>query len=554
MRRLLLVTLVVVVGAQSAHGIVPTSITAQGRLTDNAGVPAEAGAKNFTFRIFDDSAAGVKVWPASAGELQSITTTTEGLWIALIGALEPLSDSVFSGAVRWLEIEVDGTLLPRVRLVTGPYAFRVATVDGASGGTITSKVSIGSGHTNIGTDAFVAGYGHTATGNYSTIGGGYQNYALGTDATVGGGLGNAAMGDVSVVAGGLQDTAYASGAAVLGGTSNTAAGLNSSIVGGENNYAQSSHSFVGGGQNNLSEGNWAVVAGGIFNRCNGSFGVVGGGSYDTVNSPGGVVIGGLNNVANGFYSTVLGGQNNRAEQGWSLAAGYRSEADHQGCFVWSDDNPTVFASTGMNQFLVEAEGGMGINTNAPYEDLTLSGTSSIGFKNGTSPMMHIYESGTSNAARPVIVHSPDHTDWGLQYADVGDEMVFQGNGNTALKIELGEREVGVREDAPTSSLDVNGSLALGIATVAASTTLTSGENVLIATASGITLTLPDAVTCPGRLYTIKKEVVGGSISVTTTGGSGDTIDGAGSQVLIDLHSSITIISDGSDDWYIIATN
>lgn len=141
----------------SASDVVPTSVTVQGRLTDSSGNPLPAGLKTFTFRIYDWPTAGNKVWPEVGSEVQPLESDADGLWTAAVGAFVPLREPVFATWERWLEIDVDETTLPRVRLFTTPYAFRVATVDKAAGGAITSKVSIGSGHTNSGADAFVAG-------------------------------------------------------------------------------------------------------------------------------------------------------------------------------------------------------------------------------------------------------------------------------------------------------------------------------------------------------------------------------------------------------------
>jgi hypothetical protein len=126
----------------TATAAVPTNISVQGRLTDGNGSPLPAGPKSFTFRIYDAQSVGNKVWPASSGEMQTVTSGSNGIWIALVGAIEPLSDSVFSDTVRWLEISVEGATLPRVRLPSGPYAYRVATIDGATGGSIDGHLGV----------------------------------------------------------------------------------------------------------------------------------------------------------------------------------------------------------------------------------------------------------------------------------------------------------------------------------------------------------------------------------------------------------------------------
>lgn len=52
----------------------------------------------------------------------------------------------------------------------------------------------------------------------------------------------------------------------------------------------------------------------------------------------------------------------------SFAAGFLAEANHGGTFVWADSASgfgVPFPSTGVNQFLIRASGGVGIGTNSP---------------------------------------------------------------------------------------------------------------------------------------------------------------------------------------------
>lgn len=163
----------------------------------------------------------------------------------------------------------------------------------------------------------------------ATITGGGQagspNRVLEDFGTVSGGTDN--------TAGGPLDTWWAT---VGGGAHNTASGQTSTIAGGISNGAGASNSFIGGGHDNATGG-------------------VGGG----------VVAGGGENTAGGIYATVPGGYRNSAVGGYSLAAGQRAKANHNGAFVWADSANADFASTGNNQFLIRASGGVGIGTNSP---------------------------------------------------------------------------------------------------------------------------------------------------------------------------------------------
>lgn len=357
---------------ESASAAVPASITVQGKLTDAAGVPLPAGAKSFNFKIYASELGGVPVWPSILGEPQVLASDASGLWIALMGAISPLTETVFSDTVRWLEVTVDGLTLPRVRLTTGPYAHRVATVDGATGGSITSKVSIGSGHTNTGVDAFVAGASNITSGDFSVVSGGSFNEASGRYASVGGGLGSYATDSFANVGGGSANAALAKNAAIGGGHQNWSEGAFSTIGGGQANTATDMAVFatvggghaneldgpfatigggdsnrtstgtgyfgeyatVGGGRSNVAGVIGATIAGGHKNHAYGEVGAIGGGRSNFVPSIAGTVAGGVDNYA-GDYGFVGGGQNNSAGSNSAVAGGSGNRA-----------NPFRFSSVG----------------------------------------------------------------------------------------------------------------------------------------------------------------------------------------------------------------
>ena len=63
----------------------------------------------------------------------------------------------------------------------------------------------------------------------------------------------------------------------------------------------------------------------------------------------------------------------RLETNASVAAGNGAQAGGPGSFVWADSTAGVFSSTGSNQFLVRATGGVGIGTNNPQSALHVVG-------------------------------------------------------------------------------------------------------------------------------------------------------------------------------------
>jgi hypothetical protein len=74
-------------------------------------------------------------------------------------------------------------------------------------------------------------------------------------------------------------------------------------------------------------------------------GSIGGGSFNQVSASGGTVPGGFGNLAAGIQS---------------FAAGTDAQALYDGDFVWADSQGAIFSSTGTNQFLIRAQGGVGL--------------------------------------------------------------------------------------------------------------------------------------------------------------------------------------------------
>jgi hypothetical protein len=117
----------------------PGLINYQGYLEENNN-PVN-GNRDMTFKIYDAETAGSIIW--SEAHTYNIKVT-EGVFDTVLGYYNPIDDGDFSSDQRWLEVTVAGQVIsPRTRLTTAPYAFRVNTVDGATGGTIWGNVGIG---------------------------------------------------------------------------------------------------------------------------------------------------------------------------------------------------------------------------------------------------------------------------------------------------------------------------------------------------------------------------------------------------------------------------
>jgi hypothetical protein len=274
----------------------------------------------------------------------------------------------------------------------------------------------------------------------ATIGGGGQS---GSPNIVGGSFG--------VVGGGFNNLA-GGGSTIGGGANNLANGGNSTIAGGQSNQAGGGGSTIGGGSSNIAQGGDATIGGGLQNFA-GGFGTT--------------VGGGFNNFADGSQSTVPGGILNRAEGDFSFAAGQRAKAAHTGAFVWSDSTTSdfdFFASTAPDQFLINAAGGVGINTNAPTARLHVAGSSSsvaapiTALESSGSQVPLAFKSGGAELAR-VRADSTGN----LVMATVGGssrDILFRAGDDsiTDLFIDSGASRVGVGTVSPTAKLDVNGTL------------------------------------------------------------------------------------------------
>lgn len=115
-------------------------------------------------------------------------------------------------------------------------------------------------------------------------------------------------------------------------------------------------------------------------------------------------------------------------------------------------------------------------------------------------------------------------------------------------------QIGIGTTSPTSTLDVRGSLSLNYRAFTSSTTAASTDNTLLFTGtSAATVTLPDATTCAGRVYSIKNTSTSSPLPVLTIATtSSQTIDGVSSWLLNDTKEILTVASDGAN-WIITSS-
>ena len=183
-----------------------------------------------------------------------------------------------------------------------------------------------------------------------------------------------------------------------GGYGNKALYVSDTVGGGQGNTANSTDNFpgaatVGGGEGNQAIGNHPTVGGGYRN-------------------------GALNS-----YATVPGGANNTAGGEYSFAAGQQAQAQNQGAFVWADSQNAAFSSTANDQFLIRAQGGVGIGTASPGELLEVSGANaSIRVRNQNDPVGGFM--GDTYYAMQLGMYNPTQTTQGVLSA--GEKRSFFG--------------------------------------------------------------------------------------------------------------------------------
>jgi hypothetical protein len=380
-RAVLILALYVVLSSVMAAAQVPPFVSYQGRLKDGAGTPYD-GTKLVKFAVYDG--AGIPLW--NSGFV--LTTFNAGLFTTTLGGSgQPaLPGSIFAadtGLTIGITVDTDPEIAPRTRFVAVPYAFAALYADTSevapgylplAGGTITGPITsagdppitmgkgnFGTNGQNPGTAAFVAGSSNTASGNFSVVSGGADNQATGYGSTVSGGMQNVASGDYAVIAGG--------GSAGLIGIRNHAVGPWSVIGGGALNKSLEWFSTVCGGYTNEVSGQYATVGGGAHNYARGDYSVVAGGGWSEADSNSATgrhscISGGAGHRAVGWYSMIPGGFNNTTLGNSAFAAGVRARADHNGCFVWGDDTNADVTSSGLNQFIARASGGVKFFSNA----------------------------------------------------------------------------------------------------------------------------------------------------------------------------------------------
>jgi trimeric autotransporter adhesin len=287
--------------------------------------------------------------------------------------------------------------------------------------------------------------------HYGTVGGGYNNLAGNGGATlndnpfatVAGGIGNQAQGPTSTIGGGAGNLAVNTGSTVAGGTGNLADDAGA----------------VGGGQQNRANGAHSVVAGGQLNSATGAKSVVAGGEQGSANGVGAVVSGGFQNCAGGDHSWAGGFNANvrpsvASADGGCVSIAVSGDANgDEGTFAWADAQNAAYTSTGANQFLVRANGGVvmqrtiGSETSARKprglfnvvnadsgvaQPAAPNSTVLASFEGSNNGFISVV--GPNTTQRGLLFSSTDGDEGGVIYVGSIDSLQFRANGQTHMTL------------------------------------------------------------------------------------------------------------------------
>ena len=384
-----------------------TAWTYQGRL-NSGGTPA-TGLYDFRFKLAADPLGNHSM---TGYIFTNAFPVTNGLFTAVLD----FGAGVFTGSNCWLDIEVrtnnlantlDYTALtPLQSLTPTPYALFATTASNVSGtisspnisGTYGNAVTL-SNAANSFTGSFSGNGANVANVNAATLNGLNSSslWLLGGNTLAAvqflGSLndqpvefwvnngralrlepGGSHQGAPNVIGGSLGNTVASgvSGATISGGGA-------TNYNGGGNGYnftnsVASGFSSIGGGKGNLIQANTdnSTIPGGVLNQIQSyAYAATIGGGYSNQVLAGAsadlsaesATIGGgeFNRIQGSAHgATIPGGANNIAGGPYAFAAGQQAHALHQGAFVWADSENAAFSSTANDQFLIRAQGGVGI--------------------------------------------------------------------------------------------------------------------------------------------------------------------------------------------------
>lgn len=129
---------------------VPKLINYQGKLTTSQGAPLDT-VVSMQFSIYSDSTAGDLLWT----ETQSSVKIDKGILNVLLGSVNEIPESVFTGDIRYMGVKVgdDPEMTPRRAIVSVGYAYNSEKLDGRHAGNTNGDIPVNDGNLNVNLNA-----------------------------------------------------------------------------------------------------------------------------------------------------------------------------------------------------------------------------------------------------------------------------------------------------------------------------------------------------------------------------------------------------------------
>ncbi len=282
-----------------------------------------------------------------------------------------------------------------------------------------------------------------------------------------------------------------------------------------------------------------------------------------------------------------------SESGYESALKLKSGTESS-AYVWQPGNTSDlrFYVNGADRMHIDNNGKIGIGTTDPGDLLTINAAA-----DGDECFIKFEEGGADrakvgiNSSNNLLIHNQytnKHIVMKVNDAGVTREG-FRLNGSVPevvvnesseslvdfrvesdsnthmLYVDGGNNKIGINDSTPTSTLTVQGSIAMSVLSINAAndpgTTYTIADSdcvILVNTRpsaqggidSAITLTLPSASSNPGMILTIKDAGGYSNINnITISRAGSDTIEGVATTISLNVVAAFTtLISNGSSDW------
>lgn len=306
-----------------------------------------------------------------------------------------------------------------------------------------SAVGAWAGHRNQGKEntfmGYNSGYGFVGSGLTGIENSGFGSHTLVFNTT------------------GKSNTAIGLGALYANRTGNGNVGIGTRALANAQNYHYNIAIGDSAMYGNNADGNVAIGTFSMYNNNTGTFNTATGNYSLKFNS------GGHRNVAMGdstYYNNTNGSYNTgigyRATNGSSF--GINSTAIGAYALVNQDNSMVLGSINGVNTATADTKVGIGTTTPdstfSVADKFLVGSTGTVQFDNSVPVMNYMFKSGTTNADRMILSHSPAISNYGIQYQDLTDKMNFLSNGLSVLTADLGTSRVGVGTSSPAAKLHV----------------------------------------------------------------------------------------------------